>query len=95
MFQVLRKGSTGPEVERWQNFLRGRTSDSSIVADAVFGNITELETKAFQSSKGLIPDGVVGPKTLAIAISSGFPAVLDSSKNIDGPNWPQQPSHGL
>jgi len=94
MFQVLRKGSTGPEVEKWQNFLRGRTSNSSIVADAVFGNITELETKAFQSSKGLIPDGVVGPKTLAIAISSGFPAVLDSSKNINGPNWPQQPPHG-
>lgn len=94
MIQILRKGSVGPEVERWQNFLRGLASDSNVIVNATFDSATELETKAFQSKKGLISDGVVGPKTLSVAIQCGYPIMTDPTSATNGPNWPPRPQVG-
>jgi peptidoglycan hydrolase-like protein with peptidoglycan-binding domain len=33
--------------------------------DGTFGAITEAKLRAFQISKGLVPDGIVGPRTWA------------------------------
>lgn len=94
MIQVLRRGSTGEAVERWQNFLRGLATDSKVIVNGTFDLITEIETKAFQSRKGLNPDGVVGPKTLGIALQLGYAIMEDPTNDKDGPSWPAPPGHG-
>jgi len=91
MIQILRLGSTGNDVERWQNFLRGQSVNSSIIANGNFDVQTELETKSFQSKKGLVPDGVVGPKTVSVALQYGYPLMDDPTSSTDGPNWPPRP----
>ena len=64
--RVLRKGSRGRDVRRWQQFLirrgllRGR-------ADGIFGPLTEAATIAFQRRNGLTADGIAGPATLGRA----------------------------
>ncbi len=37
----------------------------NLIADGIFGPLTEEAVKAFQKSKGLTPDGIVGAKTWA------------------------------
>lgn len=53
---TLRRGSTGPVVREWQYLL-------GIVADGVFGPITEIATRAWQSRHAIKADGIVGPLT--------------------------------
>lgn len=92
--QILRKGSTGHDVERWQAFLRGLSSTSSIVISGNFEDVTDRETKVFQRSKNLVADGVVGQRTLAVALQHGFSLMEDPLNDINGPNWPARPKHG-
>lgn len=68
---ILRKGSKGADVTRWQNFLIGRGHLSS-TADGDFGPKTEQATKAFQRAHSLSSDGIVGPSTLGQALVLGF-----------------------
>lgn len=56
--QVLRKGSRGPLVAEVQEKL------GIAPADGIFGPGTERAIKSWQSSKGLVADGILGPKTL-------------------------------
>ena len=90
--KILKRGSTGPEVEKWQAFLRGMHANSSVIIDGNFGVTTEIETKAFQGRKGLVADGTVGPKTLAVALQSGFQLMEDPTIDMNGPSWPPKPS---
>jgi len=92
--QILRKGSTGNDVEKWQTFLRGLSPNSQILISGIFEDFTDKETKAFQQRKNLKPDGVVGPKTLAIALQAGYGLMEDPTCNIGGPNWPPKPASG-
>ena len=63
---LLRLGSSGPAVTKWQRRLN-RTRINDIVADGAFGRGTHIATVSFQKSVGLGPVGlgVVGPKTRA------------------------------
>lgn len=81
---MLKKGSTGAEVERWQTFLRGIDIYSEVIVTGFFDEITEIETKAFQGMKGLKADGIVGPATLAAAEKANYTEQNDVS-------WPQNP----
>jgi hypothetical protein len=94
MLQILSRGSTGPEVEKWQNFLRGLSSSSNVIVNGTFDIVTESETKTFQNRKGLVPDGSVGPKTMSLALQSGYPLMVDPTGDINGPNWPPRPATG-
>jgi hypothetical protein len=60
MRPTLHTGLRGPAVRIWQRFL-------GVNQDGVFGFQTQLATKRFQQSHGLVPDGVVGPRTWALA----------------------------
>ena len=51
MDRILRRGSYGPDVEAWQNFLLGEGLYNYRV-DSDFGRRTEAATKKFQSSEG-------------------------------------------
>ena len=53
----IKKGSKGKAVKCLQTILGGLTVDGD------FGAKTLTAVKKFQTSKGLVPDGVVGPKT--------------------------------
>lgn len=54
----LRRGSRGPEVQTLQRRL-------GVEADGIFGVNTEAAVVKAQVRFGLVPDGIVGPKTLS------------------------------
>lgn len=64
---TLRRGSRGAEVTAWQSFLR--SVGHAVAVDGVFGSGTEQATIAWQRSRGLEPDGVVGPASQAAALA--------------------------
>src|SRR5262245_4544700 len=89
--QILRRGSEGEEVRRWQRFLIGQGVLES-AADGVFGPITERATKAFQRRAQLETDGVVGPVTVAAAIQRGLDiGFTDPLGGEEGADWPPRP----
>ena len=55
---TLRRPSTGEEVKLVQ-------AKVGVVVDGNFGSKTEAAVRAFQRIHGLVPDGIVGPKTWA------------------------------
>jgi peptidoglycan L-alanyl-D-glutamate endopeptidase CwlK len=61
---LLKRGSAGPDVLTLQSALKQLGFDPRGV-DGVFGAGTEAAVKDFQRSKGLTPDGLVGPNTMA------------------------------
>jgi len=85
---VLRPGSIGPEVARWQNFLIGQGFYRGVV-DASFNSVTEQATMAFQRRHGLKQDSVVARMTLAKAIELGFGDIHDDRD--EGSKWPPRP----
>ncbi|EYF08798.1 peptidoglycan-binding domain-containing protein [Chondromyces apiculatus] len=58
---ALRQGTRGPNVKRVQTRLDALGWD--LPADGIFGPITDRNVKSFQRRKGLLDDGVVGPRT--------------------------------
>jgi hypothetical protein len=90
--QILRRGSEGDEVRRWQRFLIGQELLAS-VADALFGPVTERATRAFQRRARIDADGMVGPMTYAAALQRGFdPGFTDPLGGEDGSGWPPRPA---
>jgi peptidoglycan hydrolase-like protein with peptidoglycan-binding domain len=59
--QVLKRGSKGSDVRRWQQQVHNRGWNLSV--DGSFGTETEKICKEFQGVHGLDQDGIVGPKT--------------------------------
>lgn len=59
---TLRRGSTGSLVEEIQAKLG---VDTTAGGQGTFGPKTEAAVRAFQRKHGLVPDGIVGPKTWA------------------------------
>ncbi len=62
---TLKRGSRGAEVKTLQGKL-------NLMADGIFGPLTEEAVKELQKRKGLTADGVVGPRTwAALGVSQG------------------------
>lgn len=59
---LLQNGSSGPSVRELQTLLRNAGFDPGPI-DGIFGNRTQSAVIAFQRSKGLTPDGLVGVLT--------------------------------
>ena len=57
----LRRGADGPHVKILQHLLRARRFD--LVADGIFGPVTEQAVRRFQGNQGITVDGIVGPVT--------------------------------
>jgi N-acetyl-anhydromuramyl-L-alanine amidase AmpD len=70
---ILKKGSTGSDVKQLQDSLRELGFD----ADGTFGDATHAAVVAFQRSRGLLPDGIVGPATRS-AMTQLAPAIDDA-----------------
>jgi hypothetical protein len=104
--KVLKRGSKGKAVERWQFFLRGLEFYTG-PTDGDFGPLTEKATRLFQQAHVFGPDlyepgdenycnGIVGERTLGAAMAIGFtPEVIiypaKDAKRQEGPNWPARP----
>ena len=69
---VLKEGSSGDDVVRLQEHLKELNFSPGGV-DGDFGPATEAAVLAFQRSRGLLADGIVGPRT---ARALGLGAVL-------------------
>jgi putative peptidoglycan binding protein len=68
--RILRLGSGGEDVRTLQDLLRARGHDPG-PSDGLFGRRTDTAVRAFQASRGLHADGVVGPQTRAeLAVGS-------------------------
>lgn len=74
--QILRKGSTGPEVAELQTELKTRGFSPGAI-DGRFGPGTEAAILAFQSSEGLLADGIAGGRTLESLGFEELPAAID------------------
>jgi len=71
--ETIRRGSRGPLVARWQEFLGNQNLQNHPgAADGIFGAKTAAATREFQQRHGLVADGVVGPMTWAQAQALGF-----------------------
>ncbi|PYS24065.1 MAG: hypothetical protein DMF72_07075 [Acidobacteria bacterium] len=73
---ILRQGSSGPAVQDLQQKLKDLGFDPKGV-DGTFGPGTLAAVIAFQKSKGLQTDGMVGPATMAALQSAGANATAD------------------
>lgn len=67
---ILQQGSSGPDVTALQTQLKALGFDPNGV-DGNFGPGTKAALIAFQQSRGLTPDGVAGPATMAALQSAG------------------------
>ncbi len=68
-FETVKLGSSGECVKSLQTSLdkmgfKG-SDNKKLICDGVFGKNTEFALKNFQKSKGLVADGIAGPKTWA------------------------------
>ena len=66
-FPVVRRGDKVFPVRPLQQLLRAR--NNPVAVDGIFGPNTETAVKAFQQSRGLAADGIVGPQTWASSSS--------------------------
>lgn len=90
--KTIKRGSRGPLVRKWQDFLRGQDVYLG-VTDGKFGPKTENSTKAYQIAEGLSPiDGIVGNATWGRAMSDGLELVEGVGKGKSSPNWPPRPT---
>src|SRR4051812_34557495 len=89
--EILRHGSEGPSVIRWQNFLVGQQLIAGGV-DGLFGPDTERGTREFQRQNAIEQDGAVGPLTYAAALHAGFDlGFTDPLGGTSGADWPPPP----
>lgn len=72
--QTIKLGSKGEDVKKWQTILNSAIG-AGLSVDGVFGAATRDRTIDYQKTKGLAPDGVVGPKTWALATGQPLPKV--------------------
>lgn len=73
--KTLRKGSVGCDVKIVQRVL-------NLLADGIFGSLTEESVKDFQYNNGLVADGIVGPKTWEKIGKISVSSIHKSKRNI-------------
>lgn len=76
----LRRGATGTYVQQAQARLRAH--GRSLVVDGVFGAQTEAAVRAFQKSKGLAVDGVIGTAQTWPALLAATAAATPSAGRV-------------
>ena len=92
--RILKIGARGNDVRKWQYFLAGQGLYKNVV-DGEFGEITKESSVAFQKQHGLQPDGIVGNKTVGIAMTLGFGLLTDNRTSKVSINWPLNPVSNL
>src|SRR5690606_3037042 len=91
--KVIQIGSSGPSVELWQAFLRGKGYYFGLI-DGDFGPRTKAATIKFQNKHRLEPDGIVGNKSYGVAMRLGFEGTIDERRDELGASFPPPPPFG-
>lgn len=71
---ILREGDTGTPVRTLQTLLNQQ--GANLVVDGKFGTATKVAVIQFQQQRGLVSDGIVGPKTWAALRQQSEPISL-------------------
>lgn len=79
---VLKEGDSGPQVAKIQQLLKDAGFSPGAI-DGDFGPATKAAVLGFQKSHGLLADGIVGPKTLAVLDPKAEPAADSHDTVID------------
>jgi putative chitinase len=82
---VLKQGSSGPDVTALQTKLQELGFDPNGV-DGNFGPGTKTALIAFQQGKGLTPDGIAGPATMAALQLDDGPSNTGTSNAVAAPS---------
>ena len=77
--RTLRKGNSGAAVTNLQNRLSSAGYYSGPIT-GYYGELTRLAVRKFQAAKGLAPDGVAGPNTLAVLLNQTASASQPSNR---------------
>jgi hypothetical protein len=88
----LSVGSRGPDVRTLQEALNRTVPPPRLQADGAFGIKTDAAVRAFQRSKNLKSDGIVGPRTaaaLGLRYTAGAPAAPRPATILPGPERPR------
>src|SRR2546421_7209151 len=80
---IFKQGSSGPAIQDLQQKLKNLGFDPKGV-DGKFGPGTLAAVIAFQKSKGLESDGMVGPATMAALQSDGASATANVGGEVSG-----------
>jgi outer membrane protein OmpA-like peptidoglycan-associated protein len=85
----LRIGAVGPTVQHLQIALNAADANPQLALDGDFGPLTQEAVLSFQHAHGLIPDGIVGPKTWkvlenVIGPPKSLPDILGDASALDG-----------
>ena len=89
--KLVKINSTGPDVGKWQYFLRGRGFYLGEVNEK-FDEETLRATIEFQKRYNLHPDGVVGNKSYGMAMQLGFEGISEDGVEKTSMNWPPKPN---
>lgn len=85
MPRYLRRGLRGNDVAKLQADLNRYLQPVPLLAvDGIFGRNTELAVVAFQRREGLVPDGIVGPKTFSALERNGLQYGVKPSPDVGG-----------
>jgi len=79
---TLRRGSRGEDVRGLQEYLQS-IGYPNVKVDGIYGPITEQAVRGFQTSNGLSPDGIFGPRSIG-AISS----IVEQQEAVKAPDDP-------
>jgi hypothetical protein len=82
---MIKKGSQGSDVESWQLFLRGLKHNSKVIVNGIFDDVTDAETRIFQTENKLLSDGIVGPATLQASYKYEYPEAHERSIDYQNP----------
>ncbi len=85
--KTLRIGDSGDDVSKWQFFLTGQNLFAGIISGQ-FDQETKNASIAFQKRHRLQPDGIVGNKTVGIAMTLSFAVLDDDRLDKSSSNWP-------
>lgn len=66
---TIKLGSTGPDVTKWQEALT--SAGYAVPTTGTFDQATDQATRAWQASKGLTVDGIVGPASWGAMTGAG------------------------
>ncbi|ABU58897.1 eCIS core domain-containing protein [Roseiflexus castenholzii] len=88
--RMISYGSQGPDVADAQQLLNQHGAAPPLAVDGIFGPKTRQATIAFQKSRGLAPDGIIGPLTWG-ALESGAPGPQPPGPQPQPPGPQPQP----
>ncbi len=89
--KLLKLGSTGNDVKKWQYFLIGQQLYLGLI-NGKFDEQTFESTKVFQKMYNLNPDGKAGNYTFGQAMLLGFGLILDEEAEITSDSYPEKPN---